>query len=169
MSVADRFRRWFDYEKDVHGNVVASLATVPENARSHAEYQKALDLLAHVAAARAMWLFRFGASETGPENDDELFPQGKTAAEVEAALATMHARWSEFLESVDDDKLAEDFEYRATEGDRFRNRVEDLLAQLYGHSWYHRGQIASIVRSLGGEPAVTDFVFWSRESIDQGD
>jgi len=165
MSLTDRFRRWFDYEKDVHAKVINSLGTVPEDRRGEAAYQKAIDLLAHVAAARALWLFRFGVAETGPETTEELFPRGRSLEDVEAELSSMHERWSDYLGSLDDEKLAGVFEYRATEGERFRSRIEDLLTQLFGHSWYHRGQIAAIVRSLGGEPAVTDFVFWSRESI----
>lgn len=78
----------------------------------------------------------------------------------------MHERWSDYLGSLDDEKLARVFESRSNEGERFRNRIEDLLTQLFGHSSYHRGQIASIVRSLGGEPAVTDYVYWSRESLE---
>jgi len=30
----------------------------------------------------------------------------------------------------------------------------------------HRGQIAALVRALGGEPAVTDYLFWKRRPID---
>jgi len=30
-------------------------------------------------------------------------------------------------------------------------------------SWYHRGQIAALVRAMGAEPAVTDLVFWARQ------
>ena len=71
----------------------------------------------------------------------------------------VHAKVIASLGTVPDD------EYRSNEGERFRNRIEDLLTQLFGHSGYHRGQIASIVRRLGGEPAVTDYVFWSRERI----
>ena len=33
--------------------------------------------------------------------------------------------------------------------------VEDVLTQLYGHSRYHRGQIAMLLRSIGAEPAAT--------------
>ncbi len=69
-----RFRQWFDYEGDVHAKVVASLGTVPEDKRGDAAYQKALDLLAHIAAARSLWLFRFGVAETGPDSAEELFP-----------------------------------------------------------------------------------------------
>ena len=43
--------------------------------------------------------------------------------------------------------------------------IEDILAQLFGHSWYHRGQIALLVRAAGGEPAVTDLIYWSREAV----
>ena len=62
----------------------------------------------------------------------------------------------------DDEELSRVFEYQSVEGPRFKNSIEELFTQLFGHSSYHRGQIASHVRSLGGEPAVTDFVYWSR-------
>ena len=171
MSLTDRFRfrlrQWFDYETDVHAKVIASLGTVSvsEDKRGDAAYQKALDLLAHIAAARSLWLFRFGVAETGPHSVEELFPRGHTLADVETELALMHERWSEYLQGLDDEKLGRLFEYQSIEGGRFQNRIEDLLTQLFGHSSYHRGQIASVVRSLRGEPAVTDFVYWRRESI----
>ena len=57
--------------------------------------------------------------------------------------------------------------YQSLDGKRFRNTVEDILAQLFGHSWYHRGQIASRIKAIGGTPAVTDLVFWSRELIEE--
>ena len=57
------------------------------------------------------------------------------------------------------------FEYQSLDAGRFRNRIEDILAQLYGHSWYHRGQIACWSAPAGGEPAVTDFVYWCREPV----
>ena len=57
------------------------------------------------------------------------------------------------------------FDYRSSEGIGYRNGVEDILTQLFGHSWYHRGQVALLLRAMGCEPAVTDFVFWTRERI----
>ena len=84
MSVIERYRRWFDYEKDVHAKVIASLDTVPEDKRGEAAYQQAIDLLDHLAAARALWLFRFGVAETGPETTEELFPRGRSLEDVEA-------------------------------------------------------------------------------------
>lgn len=76
-----RFRELYDYEREMHEKVLDSLETVSADRRRDGEFQNALDLLAHLLAARRMWLFR-------------------------------------------------------------------------------------MVRRLGGEPAVTDFVFWTRQSID---
>ena len=162
-SLADRFRKWFEYEKDAHTQVLASLETVPEDRRREGGYQKCLGWLAHLAAARALWLYRMGMAATGPSTHEELFPKDVSLQGARASLDAMHRAWQPYLAGLDDEALSRVFEYRAIEGDRFENRVEDLLTQLFGHSWYHRGQIASLVRELGGTPAETDYVFWTRE------
>jgi uncharacterized damage-inducible protein DinB len=69
---------------------------------------------------------------------------------------------------VDDDELTREFEYQSLDAGRFRNRIEDILAQLFGHSSYHRGQIAMLVRAAGGQPAITDLVFWCRQPVPGG-
>ncbi|HXO20330.1 MAG TPA: DinB family protein [Thermoanaerobaculia bacterium] len=154
------YRRWLEYEKDSHAKVLASFATVPADRR--AELQRAIDLLDHIAAARRMWLFRFGVLPSGPA---DIFPRGASAAEVAGRIAEVEAAWSAYLERLTDADLERSFEYQSLDGGRFRNTFVDILTQLFGHSWYHRGQIASVVRACGGEPAVTDFVFWTREPI----
>lgn len=161
MSMVERYRRWFAYEQESHRSVLASLRAVPASGRG-ASYQRALDLFGHLIAARRLWLHRFGRGE---DATPELFPRSVTLEEVEAGLQAVEVGWGRYLESLDDDEVARAFDYRSYEGDRYRNVVEDILTQLFGHSWYHRGQIASLVRQCGGEPAVTDFVYWTREPL----
>ncbi len=165
-SLAERFRKWFDYEEDAHEKVLASLETVPTVRRGENGYQKCLDLLGHIAAARGLWLYRMGVAETGPESYEELFPEGVTLDDARARIEAMHRAWEPYLKVLDDAELGRLFRYHAIEGDALENSVEDLLAQLFGHSFYHRGQIASLVRGLGGEPAVTDYVFWTRRAVE---
>lgn len=86
-------------------------------------------------------------------------------ADLGPRLADVETAWSRYLANLDDTELRRRFEYRSLEGPRFANVVEEILTQLFGHSWYHRGQIAALVRSLGAEPAVTDFVFWTRQPL----
>jgi uncharacterized damage-inducible protein DinB len=162
QGLVDRFRRWFEYERDAHAKVLASLATVPAECRGLPAWQKALDLLAHMVAARRLWLFRLGVAADGPR---ELFPNGVRLEEVTAELARVEAAWSAYLAGLTDADLARVLEYQSLDSGRFRNTVEDILTQLFGHSWYHRGQIAVLVRTCGGEPAVTDYIFWRRERV----
>jgi uncharacterized damage-inducible protein DinB len=163
--LADRYRRWFAYEKDAHEKTLRSLETVPAERRAEPGYQKAMTLLGHLVAARRLWLHRLGVRPSGPRALSEFFP-AITLDELAEQLADMHAEWDDYLSSLDESEIGRVFEYRALEGDRFRNRVEDILTQLFGHSWYHRGQIAALVRESGGKPAATDFVFWVREPVE---
>ena len=159
---SDCYRRWFEYEQDAHRKTLASLEAVPEGQRSSAMFQKAVDLFAHLMAARRMWLFRFGAASEAPR---ELFPQGVAVETLAAMMEETHVAWTAYLNRLDEAELARVFEYRSWDGPQFRNSIEDILTQLFGHSWYHRGQIALLLRSCGAEPAVTDFVFWCREAV----
>jgi uncharacterized damage-inducible protein DinB len=165
-TIADRYRRWFAYEKDAHEKTLRSLATVAEERRSHPSFRKAVSLVGHLAAARQLWLFRLGIRSTAPGTPAEFFPENLTLDDLASRLRDVHREWDEYLAGLDETELSRVFEYRALEGDRFRNRVEDILAQLFGHSWYHRGQVAALIRELGGEPAVTDYIFWVREPVE---
>lgn len=160
--MVEQFQRWFEYEKDSHEKVLRSLRTVPDRRRSEIPFQKAVDLFAHLVAARRLWLFRLSVIDKAPDN---LFPTNVRLESLESAVSGMHPAWSDYLDNLNEAELEREFEYTSYEGNRCRNTIGDILTQLFGHSWYHRGQIASLVRSMDCEPAVTDFVFWSRQIV----
>jgi uncharacterized damage-inducible protein DinB len=162
-TLIDRYRRWFEYEKDSHAKTLDSLNAVSEELRRSEEFRRAVYLMGHIIAARRMWLFRFGVLH----NNVELFPRETNLAELPRQISEMETMWLKYLNELKDKELARVFEYQSYEGKRFRNTIEEILTQLFGHSWYHRGQIALLLRSVGAEPAVTDFVFWAREAVNQ--
>jgi uncharacterized damage-inducible protein DinB len=161
-TIVARYRRWFEYEQDVHAKVFDSLATVPADNRDGAEYRKAVSLLSHIVAARQVWLFRLGSWPTAPT---VLFPENQAVEAVAAEWRATAGAWNDYLNRIDDAELDGVFEYQSLDSRRFRNRVEDILTQMFGHSWYHRGQVAVLVKAAGGTPAMTDFVFWCREPV----
>ncbi len=162
-TLVEQYQRWFEYEKDSHRLVLESLETVPEEGRRSEPFQKAMTIMAHTVAARQMWLYRFG----GPvERPADLFPKDVKPEDLRAALESVERAWSDYFRRLDEPELTRAFDYVTSEGTKFRSVVMDVLAHLFGHSFYHRGQIASLVRAAGGEPARTDLIFWTRETIE---
>lgn len=160
--LAERFQRWFAYEVDAHAKTIGSLESVPVENRGGAEFKKAVTVFGHVVAARRVWLFRFGVA---PQPQGSLFPENLELAEVIANWREAEGLWKSYLAGLNDTELAKAFDYSAFDGSRFRNTIEEILTQLFGHSSYHRGQIAMLVKAAGGTPAITDYVYWCREAI----
>jgi len=160
--LTDRFRRWFEHERDAHARTLASLEAVPQDRRDGPEFRRALAIFGHVVAARRAWLGRLGLA---PPFTGALFPAEVELDALRSDCAEAERLWAVAYEGFDDDALARVVDYRSFDGNRFRNRVEDILAQLFGHSSYHRGQIAMLVRASGGQPAITDLIYWCREPV----
>ena len=154
-----RLRQWFEYEQDAHAKTISSLLDLPNEKKQTKEFQKAVDLYAHIIGARWLWLHRMGHAENMPDN---LFPTGVNVEHLTDITDKMNAAWDNYFTNLNETELNRTFEYRSTENLLYTNKVDEILTQLFGHSWYHRGQIAQIVRSLDGTPAETDFVYWTR-------
>jgi uncharacterized damage-inducible protein DinB len=159
-SLADRFRRWYEYERDCNAKSLAMLGSVLDERRGAAEFQKAVDRMAHLVAARRRWLHRLGGLSEAPG----LFPQGSTLADLAALVADTEAAWVAYLDRLDEKELARALEWEVADGRRYRWDVEGVLTQVFGHAWYHRGQIAQLVALLGGKPVDTDYIFWCKLS-----
>lgn len=160
--MTERFQRWFEYEMDAHRKTIASLESVPGENRQSADFKKALSVFGHIVAARRVWLFRLGIA---PQQQGSLFPENPELTEVIANWREAERMWKPYLAGLNDADLARVFEYTAFDGSRFRNTLEEILTQLFGHSSYHRGQIAMLVKTAGGTPAITDYVYWCRQAI----
>ena len=160
--LVSQFRSWLAYEDDAHGKTLASLAGVPADRRAAPEWVRACGLMAHLVMARRLWLTRMTTGEpyTGP-----AVPDGTDLTRVAADWAGVLADWKRFLAGLTDADLGRAFDYCGLFGGRFRSRVGDVLPHLFAHSAYHRGQIALLVRQAGGEPALTDFIYSNRETL----
>lgn len=158
FSFAERFRNWYEYEKDCNAKTLRMLQSVPDASRASPQFTRAVGKMAHMVAARRRWLFRLGGVEKQPTSSFPATSLEQLPAEVEA----MEQRWTAYLARLTEADLTEDFDYTTDDGRRFRWRLLDLLTQVFGHAWYHRGQIALLVKDLGGEPVDTDYIFWSK-------
>jgi uncharacterized damage-inducible protein DinB len=68
--------------------------------------------------------------------------------------------------SLDDDALAHvvDFPWADQIAQRYGSAgpatLRETIAQILLHTTYHRAQVATRVRELGGDPALTDYIAW---------
>jgi uncharacterized damage-inducible protein DinB len=149
MDLTSPFERLLSYDCWANDQALASLEAM------EAPPEKALFLIAHVLGAQVSWMDRL---TVGRDPADWESWETMTLPEIRTAWREqLPARWAEFLA----DRVASDRDRVASYvnflGQSYTARVEDALLGLMFHGAYHRGQIASLVREAGGEPAATDF------------
>ncbi len=158
----EQHRRWLQYERDIFMKTVGSLESVPTERQCEPDYKRAVSILAHIVAARRIWLERFGELSA---SDVAMFPEDANLQSVTESWHEVAGRWTELLKRRDDAWLTETFEYRSMDAGKFRNSIEEVLTQMFGHGFYHRGQIAMLVKNVGGVPAITDYIYWCRQPL----
>jgi uncharacterized damage-inducible protein DinB len=158
-TLSDRFRHWYDHERDSNAKTLSMLESVPVEQRTRPEFQRAVDLMSHMITARRMWLYRLGQGSQPP---GEWWAQSIAVGDLPGMVSMVEEAWTRYLGGLNDDDLARELERAGTDGSRWRWPVEYILTQVSGHAWYHRGQIVVLVGALGGKTMSTDLIFWDR-------
>ena len=154
MELLGHLRRQFRYDSWANGEV---LATIRVSTRSTA---RPLQLLAHILSAERLWLERIKKQpQSLPVWPDFTFEQ------CEAEIAELAQLWREFLDQLSPAALAESVSYKNSKSEPWTSTVEDVLTHVLLHSAYHRGQIASVTRAGGEQPAYTDFIHAARQGL----
>lgn len=79
---------------------------------------------------------------------------------VLAEAQRYHQQAAVFVAGATPDELARQVSLPWFEDPPCRITVAEALHQVVMHSHYHRGQNATRLRELGGEPPLTDFIVW---------
>jgi uncharacterized damage-inducible protein DinB len=82
------------------------------------------------------------------------------SAELKRYAAEYHAAAAQYIGSVTPDRLAESITIPWFKDPPISVTVGQALTQAAMHSHYHRGQNATRLRELGGEPPLTDLIVW---------
>ncbi len=70
-----------------------------------------------------------------------------------------HLNSQNYIQKCD---LNEKISYKTSKGIPMISKVGDILFHMVNHATHHRGQVLSEIRRLGGEPPVTDYIFFKR-------
>ena len=116
--------------------------------------------LVHICAAENTWLQRFtGVSVPKYLKVDDL----PTYAAVKAKWEEVEKGVLAYVRSLSEEELQQTFSFVASDGKPVSGKRWQSLQHLVNHGTYHRGQITSLIRQLGGTPVSTDLVAFYRQ------
>lgn len=101
-------------------------------------------------------------------------PTSFTSAPADGSVKAIAARWKEleadllgYISSCNEEDLNRTFEYRNLKGQPFANRGWEMMVHVVNHGTYHRGQITTMLRQVGGKPSYTDLIGFYSERASQ--
>jgi uncharacterized damage-inducible protein DinB len=139
-------KQLFDYEAWANREEVARLRALSAPA------PRALAIIAHIVATEWLWLSRL----RGEASRLAVWPS-LTLDDCAAQLDAVSDAWRAM--TIDDEQLVT---YTNSRGETFTNRAADIVTHVFLHGAYHRGQIATVLREAGEEPAYTDYIHYVR-------
>ena len=146
----DQIKRLFEYDGWAIDKTLGILDGV-ENA-------KAVGMLAHILAAKHIWLVRLQGQDSSAiaTHPDMVLSDCRTLANE------LSFDYNVFLSSLDAVSLEKQITYKNTKGEEFSTPIGEVLTHVAFHSAYHRGQIALLLRQNGNSAVNTDFITYSR-------
>ncbi len=123
------------------------------------------DTLAHLVGAEWLWLERWRGRS----------PRAMLGAEEFPALAAVEERWRvvergvrEYLAQLSEGALTRPFTYTNLKGEMWTYPLWRTLLHVVNHQTYHRGQITTLLRQLGAQPAAIDFLIAQDAGLQKG-
>jgi uncharacterized damage-inducible protein DinB len=160
----DELRLLYDYHywaRDRMLNAVAALPADQVTRDMGNSFRSLHDTIAHIYAADWAWYSRWiGHSPTALLPAD-TFPD---IAAIRAAWIELEANVRTLLGDLDDQGANRIHEYRLLSGQPGSTVFWQMAQHVVNHASYHRGQVTTILRQLGAEPAKgMDLITFYRE------
>ena len=154
----------YRYNSWANGQVLDAAARVPEtdfirNLKS--SYGSIRDTLTHIIWGEWIWLQRWKGVSPALVFSPSDFPN---ATSLRERFHTVVAERSAFLQDLPAERLLQHLEYTNVKGEVWRYPLWQQLYHVVNHSTYHRGQVTTMLRQLGANPAPTDLLVY----YDQG-
>jgi uncharacterized damage-inducible protein DinB len=156
------FQLLFEYNRWANRRTREAVARVsPEQFTREigGSYGSLRNTIAHLIASEWVWLRRWkGTSPTAPPFREDALTLESLGSEWQAIELETQA----FIDSLTAESLEQNILYSNTRGQPFSEPLWQQLQHVVNHSSYHRGQVVTLLRQLGGEPIGTDLIAFYR-------
>jgi uncharacterized damage-inducible protein DinB len=108
------------------------------------------ETLVHVYAAEWAWHSRWKGTSPTALLTSEPFPD---VTSIRRAWSQLETEVRRFVEDLGDAGIAKVFQYKLLNGSAGSSPFWQMLQHVVNHASYHRGQITTMLRQLGAQPA----------------
>jgi len=156
----DAIRELYDYNHWANQRVLSAMTPLTDDMFTRNmgnSFVWLRDTLAHILGAEWIWLERWlGRS-----------PKALLSASDFPTLQALQRRWAavrldqnQYIKTLVPDRLNDDVSYTNTRGERYSYALWRQMLHVLNHSSYHRGQVTTLLRQMGAEPAGTDLLVY---------
>ncbi|MDD5360964.1 MAG: DinB family protein [Ignavibacteria bacterium] len=158
MELINHYKRLFDYDFWANTRV---LEVIEKNNHGNTKVEL---LFSHILNSQQVWLHRINSKSHSIDPWEIIEP-----AYFRDYMNNVHTGWKYYLSGLKPKGLNVVISYENTSGDKFKNKLYDIMSHVLNHSTYHRAQISSIIKSSGYTPAITDYIAFARLNPAQSD
>ena len=122
--------------------------------------KSARDTVVHIVSAQWIWLSRW----TG-ESPKAMFSAADypTQGSIREKWEPLAGQLAGFVAEQTEESLAKPVQYKNLKGEPMSFLLGQLMLHAVNHSTYHRGQVTTLIRQLGGQPMSSDLVVYYAE------
>lgn len=113
---------------------------------------KPIELLSHILNGELLMMARIKKTDK-----IELWEK-RSIDENNELLKTINGKWQEFINTSEEKDFNKRIEYINIFNENISPKIWEMFTHMINHGTYHRGQIASSIRSMNITPPVTDLM-----------
>jgi uncharacterized damage-inducible protein DinB len=164
MTAAAHYRMFGHYNAWANHRLydaAAGLSTEQYRADRGAFFKSVHGTLNHLLATDRIWMQRLTGEGAAPSRLDAILSE--TLEDLRAARETEDRRIVDFVDGLDDDRIAGTIRYRRVSSpEEFEQPLALALAHWFNHQTHHRGQVHAMLTSLVGQAPELDLLFFQR-------
>jgi uncharacterized damage-inducible protein DinB len=123
-------------------------------------FRSVRDTLAHTYSSEWMWYSRW----QGRSPSTLPFDQFPDVAAIRSAWSDHEAKMRAFVDVLDEAGILRVYEFTLRSGQPATSVFWQMLQHLVNHASYHRGQVTTMLRQLGAQPAKSmDMIAYYRQ------
>jgi uncharacterized damage-inducible protein DinB len=163
----ETIQQLFDYNAWANQRTVAGCESISNEKfleQVGGSFGSVRNTLAHIMDVE--WLYHERWNGRSPS----AFPKAENygdLSQIKARWKTIDADVNYFVQALSADDISQEIEFRNIKGVVLTHPLWETMQHLVNHSTYHRGQVTTLLRQLGGTAQSSDMIYFFRERSGQ--